>query len=191
MSILDLNDPKIKSKVYVKTNIGGWFFDAYLRMTHSSQLKMTEHPVQAGASLTDHAFLQPRTLTIEVGMTDVAQSYIPGQFSGGQSRSIQAYRVLMDLQAMRIPIQVHTRLHLYQNMLIEVLSAPDDYTTRHGLRCSVTFKEVLVAQVKTVRISARPEVTDSSKRGKQEPAPVKESLMANMGLLPFGKTFTR
>lgn len=166
--ILDLDAPEIRSLVYVKTNIGGWFFDAYLRMTHTSRLKLTQHPTQLGASLTDHAYLEPRELVMEVGMSNVAQSIVPGQFKGGWSRSVQAFKVLKELQASRVPIQVHTRLGLYQNMLIEVLSAPDDYKTLLGLRCTVTMKELLVAQTKTVAISARPSVTSSANRGVQE-----------------------
>lgn len=44
--ILNLNDDNIKSYVYAKTNIGGWFFDAYLKITHTSTLTLTDQPVQ-------------------------------------------------------------------------------------------------------------------------------------------------
>lgn len=175
--ILDLDAPEIKDLVYTKTNIGGWFFDAYLKMDHTSRLTITDHPVQAGAAISDHAFLQPRELSMDVAMSNVNESFVPGQFSGGYSRSVQAFNVLKKLQELRVPIQVHTRLGLYQNMLIEVLTAPDDFTTLDGLRCTVTFREILVAQVTTVQISARPEVTDNAKRGQPEPIDVNESVI--------------
>jgi hypothetical protein len=183
--ILDLAAREIKDLIYCKTNIGGWFFDAYLKMTHTSRLTITEHPVQTGAALTDHAFLQPRELTMDIGMSNVVTSFVPGQFSGGYSRSVTAFQVLKDLQALRVPIQVHTRLGLYQNMLIEVLMAPDDYMTLNGLHCTVTFKEILVAQVRTVKISERPLVTDGSKRGSPEPVEPKQSILKQVvsGLL--------
>lgn len=184
--ILDLEAPEIKSLVYTKTNIGGWFFDAFFKMTHTSRLTITDQPVQTGAALTDHAFLQPRELTMEIGMSDVATSYVPGQFSDGWSRSVTAYQVLKDLQSMRVPIQLLTRLGLYENMLIEVLSVPDDYTTRYGLRATVTFREILVAQVSTVKISARPQVTDNSQRGKPEPVNPTQSILKQIQGL-FGK----
>jgi hypothetical protein len=175
--ILDLSAPEIKDLIYAKTNVGGWFFDAYLKMNHTSRLTITEHPVQTGAALTDHAFLQPRELSMDIGMSNVATSFVPGQFSQGYSRSVTAFQVLKDLQASRVPIQVHTRLGLYQNMLIEVLSAPDDYMTLNGLKATVTFREILVAQVKTVKISARPAVTDNSKRGSPEPVNPNQSIL--------------
>ncbi|NHN33547.1 phage baseplate protein [Paenibacillus agricola] len=179
--LLDLDAPEIKDLVYTKTNIGGWFFDAYLKMEHTSRLTITDHPVQTGAAVSDHAFLQPRELSMDVAMSNVQESFVPGQFSGGYSRSVQAFNVLRELQQLRVPIQVHTRLGLYPNMLIEVLSAPDDYTTLDGLHCTVTFREIIVAQVTTVKISARPLVTDHSNRGVVEPADLNQSALKQLG----------
>lgn len=184
--ILDLNADDIKDLVYIKTNIDGWFFDAFLKMEHTSRLTITDHPVQTGAAVSDHAFLQPRELSMDVAMSNVHESVVPGQFSGGYSRSVQAWNVLKELQALRVPIQVHTRLGLYQNMLIEVLTAPDDFTTFEGLRCTVTMREIIVAQVTTVQISARPEVTDKSYRGSPEPVTPNQSILKQASSLFFG-----
>ena len=167
--ILDYDAPELKNKVYCKTNIGGWFFDAYLNMSHVSRLRITDHPVQTGANIADHSFLEPKELTMELGCSDVATSIIPGQFTGGWSRSVKAFEILKDLQAQRVPIQILTRLGGYKNMLIETLSAPDDYKTIFGLRATVTFKEVLVATTRTIKVSARPKITDSVNKGKVEP----------------------
>lgn len=162
--------------IMVKTNVGGFFFDAFLRLDHTTKLKITEHPVQTGASITDHAYMEPAQLTIEVGMTDVAKSLLPGQFSGGWSRSVTAYQALKELQAQRIPIQVLTRLGLYKNMLIETITAPDDVKTLYGLRATITLREIIVAEVRTVKISARPQITNSTNRGTQEPVDTNKSV---------------
>ena len=37
--------------VGIKTNIGGYFFDAYLKVNHNKTLKVTEHPVEEGANI--------------------------------------------------------------------------------------------------------------------------------------------
>lgn len=185
--ILDLSAANIKGLIYCKTNIGGWFFDALLKATHTSRLTITDQPVQTGASLSDHSFMKPRELMMEIGMSDVAKSFVPGQFTGGYSRSVQAFKVLKDLQAIRVPIQVHTRLGLYQNMLIEVLSAPDDYTTSSSLRCTVTFREILVAKVSTLKISARPQVTNNANRGAPEPVQPNQSILRQLGVQKLGQ----
>lgn len=173
--ILDLNNPSIKSYVYAKTNIGGWFFDAYLKMTHTSTLTITDQPVQTGASLSDHAYMEPLELQMDIGMSDVAKSFINGQFTGGSSRSVTAYTILRQLQQMRVPIQIVTRLGVYENMLVETISSDDDYTTQYGMKATVTFREVLVAQVTTVKISARPLVTNTVNGGSPQPVQPNQS----------------
>lgn len=178
--ILDLNSATIKSYVYAKTNIGGWFFDAELQTTHTYQLTITDHPVQLGSTVEDHAYMMPKTLSMNIGMSDVAKSFIPGQFADGTSRSAQAWKVLEQLQAMRIPIQVYTRLGVYKNMLIQNLTTQDDYTTHQGLKATVNFQELLVAQVQVVKISATPQKKVSTQRGQvqtQKPTQ-QESLLA-------------
>lgn len=185
--ILDLNAPEIKSWVYTKTNLGGWFFDALLQATHTSTLTITEHPVQLGSSVSDFAFLQPRKISMNIGMSDVAHSFIPGQFEGGWSRSVEAYKVLQKFQQLRIPIQVLTRLGLYQNMLVESLTVQDDHTTLRGLRCTVNLQELLVATVKVVKISSNPAVTDNSTKGTQQPKGLPPSLLSLIGGFINGK----
>lgn len=185
--IVDLTSGPVKSFVYAKTNIGGWFFDAILQATHTSTLTITSHPVQSGSNISDYAYLQPRTLSFNIGMSDVATSFIPGQFSGGQSRSVQAYKVLKDLQQQRIPVQVYTRLGLYQNMLLETLTVQDDNTTANGLRCTVDMQELLVATAQVVKISSAPDKTSTSQKGKQQPKGVPPSILSLLGNLINGK----
>lgn len=170
-TVLDLSLPQIKSWVFTKTNIGGWFFDAFIHMSHTSALTITSSPVQQGSTITDFAYVQPRTLSMAIGMSDAATSFIPGQFmEHGPSRSVTAYQVLRSLQDQRVPIQVYTRLGLYQNMLVASITANEDNTTHTGLQVTVDLQEVLVATISTVKISSAPHVTSAASRGKQQPA---------------------
>ncbi len=167
--ILDLTQQPIASWVMVKANVGGWFFDAVLNVTRTSTLTITSNPIQLGSSVSDYAYLNPKTLSMEIGMTDVATSFIPGQFAGAPSRSVAAYEVLFALQAQRIPVQVTTRVGVWQNMLIASLSDVDDNTTTHALRATVDFQQLLVASVQIVQISANPAVTGSLTGGPRQP----------------------
>lgn len=155
--------------ILVKTNIAGFFFDAVLKEEHTSTLKITEHPVQTGVNITDHAYMEPARLVMELGMSDVMDALYPGQFEGSYTKSVSAYRVLLDLQKSRLPLQVLTRLYLYQNMLIESISAPDNYTTLYGLRCTVTLREIMVVDVMQTTVSARPQITGSTPKGTVQP----------------------
>ena len=68
---------------------------------------------------------------------------------------ISAYRRLVDLQRSRIPFSVLTRLGSYNNMLIESVNVPDEPAMMNGLSCTVSMREVLVANVATAKVSAR------------------------------------
>jgi hypothetical protein len=164
-TILPYKLPALSQLVYVKTNVAGYFFDAFVDIQHSSTLKITSHPVQSGANITDHAYLEPAELTMKVKMSDCMQGLVKGQFTGAYSRSVSAYRILKELQANRIPFQVVTRLQVYQNMLIESLSIPDGNDLLYGLEASLTLKQILVVNVKTIKTSARVNATGTTPKG--------------------------
>lgn len=151
--------------VYAKTSVGGYIFDAYLSLTHESTLEITTHPVETGAALTDNSYLDPVKVTMTIGQSDVCTDVIAGQFGVGDGRSVTAFNILKILQSNRIPLQVTTRLATYQNMLVQSITAQDTNKTAHGLSATVVLQEVLVAVVKTVQISSRPQVTDSTPKG--------------------------
>ncbi len=160
---------EVQTLMYVKTNIAGYFFDAILKTDYSRSLTITSSPVMLGANLSDHAYVNPVELIFQIGMSDTARSIINGQFSGGTSRSLNAFRVLAELQEQRAPLNVMTRLGSFRNMLIESIAVPDDYTTLYGLRATVTMKEIFIAQVGTAKVSARPHVTDTTNLGMVQP----------------------
>lgn len=171
---------EIQTTAYFNTQIGDYVFDAYFSIQHDTNLTITESPVQMGANISDHAYMEPKTLTFDIGMSDVMKSIVAGQFTDGQSRSVSAYNTLRTLQEQRIPIQVTTRLGVYQNMLIETISAPDDKTTFYGLRATVTMREILVVAVETVKISARPQTSQTTNNGDQKAQQADESVVSKI-----------
>lgn len=183
--VLPYDLPEVAELIYCKTNIGGFFFDAFLRIDHTTKLRITEHPVQTGASISDHAYLEPAEVVMEVGMSDAMEGLVSSQFTGGWSRSVKAYEVLAELQKLRIPLQMTTRLKVYQNMLIETLTVPDDYKTLYSLRCTVTLREIIVAEVKTVQLSAKGQTTGNTQRGEPEPVNPNQSILKQISGL-FG-----
>ena len=53
-----------------KTSIGGLVFDAVLKTDHTSKVTATSHPVESGANISDHAFVEPAEISLEVGVSD-------------------------------------------------------------------------------------------------------------------------
>jgi hypothetical protein len=150
------SEDDIPQLVGVQTNVAGYFFDAVLKVDHSNKLRLTSHPVESGASVTDHAFKEPRELTMEIGMSDVCTSFVDGQFAQKASRSVAAYDILTQLQDSLIPLKIYTRLCVYENMLIETIATPEDYKTLFGLRVTIGFREIIVAKTNTVAFTHRP-----------------------------------
>lgn len=159
-----------------KTNIGGLFFDAVISVSTEHTATITSHPVQLGANISDHMYLEPISITMEIAMSDAMDSMVYGQWKGGYTKSVSAYRMLCDLQARRIPITVLTRLNKYPNMVIESISVNDDYKSLYGLRATVSLKQVFVAEATTDTVSARRWVTDAdANRGEAQPVGIPTS----------------
>ncbi|WP_297428634.1 phage baseplate protein [Clostridium sp.] len=170
-------------QTYFITSNGNYMFDAYFNINHESNLTITEHPVQTGANIADHAYMEPNTVTFEIGMSDAMQDSTDSRFkkfTDDTTRSITAYRVLRQLQAERLPIQVINKLNNYRNMLIETISATEDNKTTNGLRATVTLKELLVANVTTVKLSARPQKSSETNEGDQKPQEADQSLLVSI-----------
>ena len=164
--------------LYCKTNIGGYFFDGFMRVDHNIELQTTENPVETGASIVDHAYVKPAEVVMRVMMSDVHQSLVPGQFTGTRFRSTNAWQVLRKLQSDRIPMSIFTRLGLYTNMLITKLSASDTAETFRAWSAEVTLKEIPVARVKTVKISSADQTTVKTEMGKIEANQISDELQS-------------
>ncbi|MBX4259731.1 hypothetical protein KTC96_24715 (plasmid) [Clostridium estertheticum] len=167
-------------RTYFNTAIGDFVFDAYFSIDHETNLKITEQPVQIGASISDHAYMEANQVIFDIGMSDVMKSIVDGQFSDNDSRSVSAYTTLRKLQAQRLPIQVVTRLATYENMLIATISSSDDKTNTNGLRVTVTLQQIIVVQVSTIKISARAQVSSSTNNGDQRVQRADSSILSGL-----------
>ena len=167
-------------KTYFNTDIGDFVFDAYFSIDHETNLTITEQPVQTGASISDHAYMEANQVIFDIGMSDVMNSLVDGQFSDNDSRSVSAYTTLRKLQSQRLPIQVVTRLATYENMLIATISSLDDKNTTNGIRVTVTLQQIIVVEVSTVKISARAQVSSSTSNGDQKVQTTDSSLLTKV-----------
>jgi hypothetical protein len=171
-----INDPTAKQTLRVHTYITSapltdpsvavvksedFFFDAVLRAEHDRLLTITQYPVQDGANITDHSYMNPLEFVVHIGMSDVMKpmsEYFADPLGavkalfpfGGTKRSVNAYQKLCALQSARQPIRVTSRLQTYDNMLIHRIHTYEDYTTQNSLKCEITFKQILVGTVSSL-----------------------------------------
>lgn len=152
----------------VKTNLGGYFFDAVFSVDTEHSLTVTQHPVQTGANISDHAFVNPIRMTMQVGVSDAMAYRFGADYGGdGKTKSVQAYRLLCKLQELRTPMQVVTRLNTYQNMLIESIDVSDDVSTLCALKATVNLVQVMVVNVGTEKVSARAWTSGAQKKAQE------------------------
>lgn len=165
--------------IYRSSAAINYVFDATLRVVHSRRLRKTQHPVLTAANISDHAFVEPARVTIDIGMSDAMAAFSSGMWTQSATKSISAFQVLKQLQVDRILVTLTTRLDTYVNMLVTDVSAPDDVRTRHGLRASVTLEEIIAGSVASISSSsARSQTTGSTSLGTVQGAQVDPAVAA-------------
>jgi hypothetical protein len=144
-----------------------YFFDAVLKTEHVNQRRITQHPIQVGANISDHSFQLPARLTMEIGVSDVMDCYNASYdwVSEEVGRSINAFQGLKKLQDSGQSLSVTTRLFTYDNMIIESISVPEDYRTLYSLRASIIFQQIITVQTSTTKTSLIKDTTNNTALG--------------------------
>lgn len=149
-------------------NINGLTFDAWLRLGHNTSLTITQHPVEAGAPISDHSYVNPKRWTFDLGVSNVNQA---PNFAGSSNRNINAYNTLVDLQAKRELLALTCKYGSYEDVLIESIDVSDDWQTKEALMATVNLVQLIIADSKFFEVSQKPHTTDQTNRGKVSPVP--------------------
>lgn len=129
----------LRSLFGTKRQFGSIEVQVVLNEITSDILTITKQPIQQGASITDHAYKEPTTVSMQLRFQDnlfVSLSKI--------------YKDLLDLQNSRTPIEVITLKRIYSNMLIASLGLTTDKQTENCLAISITFQEIIIVPVATI-----------------------------------------
>ena len=163
-----------------------YVFDGVLQLDHAQEMVLTAHPVQSGANISDHAFIKPARVSMDILMSDAMDSYTAGQWSGAQSKSVNCYQTMLGLEQARTLCIVTTRLNTYYDMVISSINTRDDNKTKHGLRATITFQQIFMAQVTTSNSnwSARPNDTSQFTGGLISPTPVPSAIQNGYYVTP-------
>ncbi|MBY5682639.1 hypothetical protein HFO32_10770 [Rhizobium leguminosarum] len=108
--------------------IGPVAVDCVISERHSSELDITEIPIETGAKITDHAIIVPKRITLDVADYGAAATYA----------------ALVAFQESRVPFSLVTGLTIYNSMLIKRIDADRDAGTSKILRCRCDLQEVIV-----------------------------------------------
>lgn len=129
---------------------------------HTDELNITQHPVEQGAPITDHAYKNPAQLTIRAGWSNSSLQAIAGaglSLLGGDIQGLlspsyaeEMYGRLLQLQAEREPFDIFTGKRRYKNMLMRSLSTTTDEKTENVLVVTASFQEVILVETQATTL---------------------------------------
>lgn len=150
--------------------------DALISATHQDDVEVTDHPVEKGANITDHARRKPPTVTLEglvsntpvnrtqqtrtlnlLGGVTIVSNTDADSPAGVQGISEETYQKLQALAEDRPLVTVATPRRTHKNMILTSLTAPEDSRTGDALRFTATFKNVRFAEVRRKEIVTKKE----------------------------------
>lgn len=137
---------------------------------HQDEMLITDHPVERGAPISDHAFRMPAMVEMRCGWSDT---------QGGPGYVQAVYQELLDLKDAREPFDLFTGKRSYQNMLIRNIAVSTDEKTERALMVSCVLREVFIVDTQTT----------SSKAQKDPSKTAGESNTGTKSLIPSGVPF--
>jgi hypothetical protein len=117
-------------------SIGDLYPHVVVEETHSDELAITQHPVEFGTPVTDHAFKQPETVELRCGWSNSTAA------SSGYVQAV--YRAFLSLQAKREPFNISTGKRQYNSMLLRSLLVKTDPESEFTLMCVATAQRIVI-----------------------------------------------
>lgn len=135
--------------LFMSRNIGGFVADVTVEEDHTDELFISDHPVERGASVTDHAFKQPSKVVITAGWSNSSLVALGNPFY------VQlVYNQMLALQASLEPFSITTGKRIYENQLIQRMSVKTDEKTENALLAVFECREIIIANTQTVSSSS-------------------------------------
>ncbi|END6102934.1 phage baseplate protein [Yersinia enterocolitica] len=157
---------------------------------HQDALEITEHPVEVGAAVNDHAYKRAAEVTMEVGfagggsLLDFVDTSTIGLSLGKSPEEV--YQELRDLQESREPFDVITGKRKYSNMLIRGIEVTTDKTSENVLMCVLTLREVIMSQTESVKVAGKENMQEGVSTSAMQNTGTKAPTPANNSLLKSG-----
>lgn len=171
------------------TKIDSLELDVTISESHTGEVEITEHPVEEGFSVADHARPKQNNLTltglvsntpisadqkkrtVEVSGIKLETTALKDQIQGVAGYAENAETVLRNLKDTGKVITVYTHIRTYQNMILASLSIPRDGRTGDALQFTATFRQIRIVKNKTTKkvVAKEPKAQPKANAGKQTP----------------------
>lgn len=137
--------------------------DVVVSEKHTDALEITEHPVEVGAAVSDHAYKKPSEVVMECGfsgggsLVDFVDTNRVGLGIGLGPR--ETYQKIIELQESRIPFDVVTGKRIYSNMLLKAVEVTTDRTSENVLMATLTLREVIMTSTQSVHVADKKQMS--------------------------------
>ena len=131
--------------------------DVVISEYHDDVVTVTQHPVDSGAPVSDHAICQPATVTCVFGWSDSSRlinSVMSGSFLKCLETTKEVYEKLLKLKDARELLSLSTGKRTYPSVLITQLKVTTTAETESSAIIEVTFQEVRLATAKSVTLAS-------------------------------------
>lgn len=144
--------------------IGSVTISAIVEEVYTDDVVVTDHPVETGAPVNDHAYAMPPQIVMKCGWSNADYSALLGssvvQFDNSDSMSTGTYidaiySQLLAIQKARQPIDVVTTRRRYASMLLKNLSVVTDAKTSQSLMLTATLKKVNIVSTQATTLPPR------------------------------------
>jgi hypothetical protein len=122
------------------SSIGPLIPGVVLEEDHDDDVTITDHPVEYGANISDHAFKEPAHVTIQCQWSNTQASL----FDFSESYILQIYGQLINLQASRALVTIVTHKRMYFNMLIEHVRTKTTRESAFALPVEISAREIIL-----------------------------------------------
>lgn len=177
-------------------SIGVIIPDVVVSEKHSDTLEITEHPVEIGAAVNDHAYKRASEVTMECGfagggsLLDVFDTSNIGFGMPLNSMSPkEVYKNLLDTQERRELLDIVTGKRIYKNMLIRAIEVTTDRTSENVLNCTITLREMILSSTTPITVANKKSMQMGVNTSAVQNAGVKTTKPVNESLLSQGAGF--
>jgi hypothetical protein len=166
--------------INTQRSIGNLDIDCTILEQGTDNYTATRHPVEQGASITDHVYREPAQLVMKVGFSNSSS-----QAQGSESYVVDTYKDLLAMQADRTLLEVVTGKRTYQNMIITSLSVPTDNESETTLFCNLTLTELIIVSTQVTTVPSSDKQANPQQTGALQQLGVKQLTDATLSVSPI------
>ncbi len=169
-----------------KSQIGDLVIDGTHLETITYSNNISTHPIESGAYVADHIYINPLRVMMECSITDDSGDLIDAvreigslfqgniltnlsnKFQGKGAKQTAAYEFLKDLANSKSTVTIVNKLDVLPNMAVESVSMPRSKETGDRLYFTITLQQISFATVdRTTSLNNKYNLTGSKNLGKQ------------------------